>query len=186
MSRSELRISCRRAEVLLDAYLDGDLPGPRKSALERHLAGCFACAQELQRARIVRDGLRALPERFAGDHVTEAALARFQRETAAAGTRFRKQRSLRWVLAWQPVTALAAMVLLVLGVTRFVTRPPVEQSISPADVARAETQVRWVMAHLGEINKRTAEKVRDDVLRDGVAEPASRAVASALGEAPRQ
>jgi len=186
MSRHELRITCRRAEVLLDAYLDGDLPSPRRGALERHLTGCFGCAQELQRARLLRDQLRALPERFAGDHVTEAALVRLRREGGADGSRFRRQWSLRWTPAWQPLTAVAAALLVVFGITRFVTRPAVEQSITPADVARAETQVRWVMAHLGDINRRTAEKVRDDVLNQGVAQPAARAVADALGDTPRQ
>lgn len=192
MSRRELRITCRRAEVLLDAYLDDDLPGRRRTALEAHLAGCFSCTQELQRARVIRDGLRALPERFLGDHVTDAVLSRVRgerRETPVErpwGQRIGDWLTRRLVPAWPPVAAVAGVTLLVLGAMHLLTRPPVDKPITSQDVARAETQVRWVMAHLGDINRRTAVKVRDDVLGAGVADPAARAVATALDNTPRQ
>jgi anti-sigma factor RsiW len=190
MSRREMRITCRRAEVLLDAYLDGDLARPRRVALEQHLTGCFACSEELARARRIRDGLRALPERFLGDHVSAAVMARV-RNTASAprpqrglGLGARLQR--RFVPLWQPIAAVAAVALVVLGVMHMLTRPPVEQTITPGDVARAETQVRWVMAHLGNITRQTGERVRDDVLDKGVVAPATRAVENALESNPRQ
>lgn len=193
MAKREPSLSCRRAEVLLDAYLDGDLPARRKAPLEAHLATCFTCAQELERARSLRDALRALPERFCGDAVTDAVLARIRGERreapatgAGLGGRLREWLARRVVPAWQPVAALAAVALVVLGVTHYMTRPPVEQSVSPQDVARAEVQVRWVMAHLGDISRRTGDKVRDEVLHDRVGVPAARAVQNALETNVRQ
>ena len=51
MPHPESSLSCRRARVLLEAHLDGDLHGLRRAAMDTHLAGCHACSQELLRAR---------------------------------------------------------------------------------------------------------------------------------------
>ncbi len=44
------RLSCKRCEVLLESYLDGELDGRRTARVESHLGGCFACQQELELA----------------------------------------------------------------------------------------------------------------------------------------
>ena len=46
----------------LSAYLDGALTSAERTALERHLAGCAACQEELAGLRHVGALLRALPE----------------------------------------------------------------------------------------------------------------------------
>ena len=46
----------------LSAYLDGELPQERASAVEAHVAACDACTSMLEGMREVRTMLRALPE----------------------------------------------------------------------------------------------------------------------------
>ena len=46
---------------LLNAYLDGELRGPRLRDMERHLADCAICQQELDDLRRVSDLVRAAP-----------------------------------------------------------------------------------------------------------------------------
>ena len=41
-------MTCAEVEILLCDYVDGDLRGAQKSALEDHLAGCSACAEMAQ------------------------------------------------------------------------------------------------------------------------------------------
>jgi anti-sigma factor RsiW len=45
----------------LSALLDGELPGPQQAAAHVHLAGCPACARELQAVSQARTWVRALP-----------------------------------------------------------------------------------------------------------------------------
>ena len=45
----------------LSAYLDGELPAGRARAVERHLAGCAACAARLEGLRRAQAALRAIP-----------------------------------------------------------------------------------------------------------------------------
>ena len=59
---------------LLNAYLDGELHGKRLQEMERHLASCGACQEELTELRLVSDLLQASPvpefmpaERFASN-----------------------------------------------------------------------------------------------------------------------
>jgi len=189
MARFENRLSCRRAAVLLEAYADGDLSPRRRGQLEAHLATCSACSQELEHARRVRDTLRELPEQICDHSVLEEVAARVQRESTP-GARTAGGRSLvgrlrdwlaqRAVPAWQPAVAVLAVLVVVLGVGRVVFRAPTEQKITTADVQRAELQVRWVMAHLGDISRRTGQSVQKDVLSDGVAAPTARAVEEVL------
>src|SRR5262245_49538651 len=76
MRRPDAPLSCVRARVLLEAYLDGELRGVRRVQMDRHLAGCHTCGQEMLQARQVRAALRALPEAECSDAVMAAVRAR--------------------------------------------------------------------------------------------------------------
>jgi anti-sigma factor RsiW len=189
MAQFEHRLSCKRAAVLLEAYADGDLSPRRRVQLEAHLATCAACNQELEHARRVRDTLRDLPERLCDDALLEAVATQVRGESrsAAAGrggvslaARWRDWLARHAVPAWQPAVAVLAVLLVVAGVGRVFFRAPSEHPVSPADVQRAELQVRWVMAHLGDISRRTGETVQKDVLKNGVATPTAHAVEDVL------
>ncbi len=189
MAQHENRLSCRRAAVLLEAYADGELSPRRRVQLESHLATCSACSQELEHARRLRETLRELPERFCDDDllVKVAARVRDESQPGARGdertpfaVRVRHWIAEHAVPAWQPAAAVLAVLLIVIGVGRVFFRAPTEQKVTAADVQRAELQVRWVMAHLGEINRRTGESVQKDVLQNGVAAPTAHAVEEVL------
>jgi len=188
MAPPEIRMSCRRAEVLMEAHLDGDLPSRYRSAFETHLAGCFACQRELEHARRVHEGLRSLPERFLDDAVTRRVKERLAAEpkpdrSADLGARLRRWWGGRLVPGWQPMAAALAVLVVVVGIVQFLTRQPQEQQFTQQDVRRAELQVQWVLAHLGEVSRQTTEVVKKDVIEDGVVTPTARATEDALENA---
>ena len=200
----ERPLSCSRARVLLDAYIDGDLSPVRTSSVENHLAGCSACRDEVQAAQRVRTALRQMPPRempvrelparestarglFAGELPAPAA--------AAPGPAAQPQASRSPVTAlrqpghrpqwWRPLAVAALLAGVVLGAVRVFDRPT-ETPVTTADVARAELQVRWVMARLGEINRRTSARVREDVIEKSVVGPSARAVETAFDQSMTQ
>jgi anti-sigma factor RsiW len=54
-------VRCEEATHELDALLDGELAGPEKAALEKHLAECASCREELASLERTRERVRALP-----------------------------------------------------------------------------------------------------------------------------
>jgi hypothetical protein len=56
---------CKRVRTQLGAFVDGELSGPDRSALSRHLEDCAKCVEEEQALRdlghMLRGGARALP-----------------------------------------------------------------------------------------------------------------------------
>ncbi|MBV8879677.1 MAG: zf-HC2 domain-containing protein [Planctomycetaceae bacterium] len=55
------------ADLRLDEYLDGELDGAARAAVEAHLSSCAACAGELQRSRKLEAVLRSVPSGAAPD-----------------------------------------------------------------------------------------------------------------------
>jgi anti-sigma factor RsiW len=211
MRRSDRALSCRRVEVLLDAHVDGDLRADVAARVDAHLSSCDACQESLAQARRLRDTLRALPQQKSAVTSPEALRERLAAEqswvseprvsqpgvpqpvasqpavlasTATGATATPPSR--RVVPLWRTLAVAAVLAGLVFGAARILHRPVVDQQVTAADVARAELQVRWVMARLGTINRRTAERVREEVIQKGVVEPSARAVESALGEGSPQ
>jgi anti-sigma factor RsiW len=184
MRRTDRPLSCRRVHVLLDAHLDGDLPRDRNARVVAHLADCDACRHEMQRAERLRGTLRALPSRTGSEALRAAVRARVRElpaPAAAAGTPVRRAAwRARLAGTWRPVAVAAVLAGVVFGAVRVLHRPVVENELTAQDVARAELQVRWVMARLGDISRRTGERVRTDVIQKGVVEPSERAVENAL------
>jgi len=188
MAQRDIHMSCRRAEVLMEAHLDGDLPSRYRTAFESHLASCFACQRELEHATRVRQALRALPERFLDDAVSRRVRERIGAEPrpdpwAAIRGQLRRWWGGRAVPGWQPMATALAMLVVVVGIVHFLTRPPQEQQFTQQDVRRAELQVQWLLAHMGEVSRHTTEVVKKDVIEDGVVTPTARATQNALDDA---
>src|SRR5580693_2281511 len=84
---------CARAEALRDYAFDEQLPQDERRAMEQHLAGCGACATELDQLRLTAAALRTLPDReipqriaFVSDRVFEpSAFRRFWNSGARLG-----------------------------------------------------------------------------------------------------
>jgi anti-sigma factor RsiW len=204
MSRPEAKLSCRRAQVLLEAYVDGDLRGPRRAAMDTHLAGCHTCSQEFLRARQVRGALRDLPPQACSEAVLDSVRRRLGAAAAAmppvappvaagaapnpaaarpASPSWDRRLAGWWsghAPGWRPVTAFGSLAVVAVAAFLILHRPQHEQPVTAEDLRRADAQVRWVLATLGQINQRTSERVRTEVFEKGVAEPTMRAVNGAL------
>jgi anti-sigma factor RsiW len=174
---------------MLEAYLDGDLPARRAARVRGHLEGCFGCRTELAHAERVRGALRALPpQRFPESAWAEVrrrvgapALAQAAVPTARrprAGSSWRRWLPSWSLPVWRPALVSAGVVAAV--VAMMVMARPRPRPVSEAELAQAEVQIRWVMAHLGEIGRRTGMTVRDEVLEARVVEPTTQAVERAL------
>jgi anti-sigma factor RsiW len=54
-------LACRQVVELVTDYLEGDLPDPVRTAVERHLEACPACVRYLEQMRLTAGSLRDLP-----------------------------------------------------------------------------------------------------------------------------
>jgi anti-sigma factor RsiW len=108
-------MSCREREENIALYAGGDLDASRRAELEHHLAECAMCREF---AREMAECLGAMQdahsEEFAPAHFTAV------RSRVLAELRSRPQtHAWRWIAA-----ACAALLLLVLGVARFIHPDP--------------------------------------------------------------
>ncbi len=68
-------MDCQGVQDLFSAYLDGELPADRQTAVARHLAGCAVCRREFQVWQQVWEALGGDPVTAPAD-LTEKVLAR--------------------------------------------------------------------------------------------------------------
>lgn len=108
-------MDCRKMQLLISSYLDGELSKDGEAALAGHLAGCDACRQEM----VVQERL-ALALRELGREEMQAPpeLCCLVMSRLRAG---RKPFSARLPAAWRKVLASAAAVLILAGSTAGVT-----------------------------------------------------------------
>lgn len=99
-------MDCTQAQDLLDAYLDGELELLPTLEVERHLAGCTACAHTLAGLQAIQAALRAAPLRYEPPHRLEA------RVRAALWREVRPRRR----LTAAALAGVAAAVLAIVGV----------------------------------------------------------------------
>ena len=55
------RTASAHPDELLAGFVDGTLPAEERASVERHLAECARCAEEVSLAAEARSALRALP-----------------------------------------------------------------------------------------------------------------------------
>jgi anti-sigma factor RsiW len=115
---------CPDKELLLHAWLDGELDAANSLALENHLETCPGCADRL-------DTLRALRERLADPAFSPAAPAALRRRLEAALDREARP-ARRWQApAWAAGGAIAASLLLA---PLLLTPPSLEQALVASHV----------------------------------------------------
>ena len=95
---------------LLAGYLDGELSEQDRSRVEAHLAGCPACAEDLERQRLVQHHLAALPR----EQLTPDQRRRLEKviQAASPADRHRGPGLSQWLTRWlfpHPGLKLAAV-----------------------------------------------------------------------------
>lgn len=157
--------TCAWVLDMIERYLDRAVSGEDASRFESHVLSCPGCAEELAFAKRTQHTLRHLPEQRCPDSVVYAVVDRIGPERPAA----QRRRPQVWRHA-----AVAALVLAV-AVAVLVGDRPQPPSVTPEELALAEQQVKWTLAYIGEISRRTAFTVRDDVFESRIAPPVQRA-----------
>ncbi len=127
-------MNCRFEQELLTGYLDGELDGRDKGAVEEHIASCSECLRALGEIKSLAGHLRALPHMSAPATVAEIV----RRET---GSRFARMRA--WFQAGIAAAALALVgISVVIVSTRPETRPETVAAATPRGGAPAEPLTR--------------------------------------------
>jgi anti-sigma factor RsiW len=93
----------------LSAYLDGDLEPEESGRVAEHMAECPVCRRALAQVRVIRDGAGAMEQMAPPDRVWQTI-----RERTAA----RPERGVKPAWLWVGIPALAAVLLLVVFVTK--------------------------------------------------------------------
>jgi hypothetical protein len=125
-------------DAVLLAYLDGELDDIRRAAVGRHLAGCAACAAELEELRLSAGGLAAALAHADLPAPTDAARAAVARRRAApAGLRTARRALLRAALLVLGVAGAAAAAVPGSPVRRWI-----ERAVAPAPAPAPAPPVR--------------------------------------------
>ena len=171
--------ACAWIQERLEAHLDGDLPVGERAELDRHLPQCAVCTHAMAQARQVQEMLRALPLQVCPDWVAEAAWNRVRQDLRVT----RRHRLQIWLgdwrlHPWRPALVAMAALVLTVATTLLIRHQEPRAEVSPAELARAEFQVRWTLGYLGQLSRRTGLTVRDQVLRVRVVEPLKKTMAA--------
>ncbi|MCA9802848.1 MAG: zf-HC2 domain-containing protein [Cyanobacteria bacterium HKST-UBA02] len=104
---------CKKINVLLDPYLDSELPGDSDIALvENHLAGCASCRDQLARLKSASDAIKSLPTlTMESDLSDDLSFLEKGRDNLVA---FRGESRSKQIYAWAGALA-AALVLSLLS-----------------------------------------------------------------------
>ncbi len=112
---------------LLSALLDGELEGPERVRLQRHLSSCSPCALELESLRRVKMVLARAPQKSMPAEWTQVFP-----QTSSARYPFASKE--RWIFSqnWIVPALVAAVVSLAVSLWVFQSRPlfPLQQSLS--------------------------------------------------------
>ncbi len=190
----ERRITCVRVQVLIEPYLDGDLEVKRAASLERHLAACSGCREELTAARGIRDGLRALPHFSCPETLTELVLRRAASQPRGAWSRLREAWSdVMGGSIWRPAMAATGVAAVLLVVT-LLSQQPRHNGYTSEELARAELEARWALAMVAQVTSRASGAavgtvfggVVRDVMGDQIFVPINDAVQKPLFNPPEE
>ncbi|MEJ2722501.1 MAG: hypothetical protein P8181_15385 [bacterium] len=131
-------------------------------------------------ARRILSDLRNLPEQRCPDGVTDRLYAEIDAEEAP-----RSERRLRgWLAGLRPgvlrPALVGSLIAIVTTAALLIGRHERSHRYTPEEVAKAEVELKWTMAFLGDVGRRAGYAVRDDAVGAHVVEPVWRAVHSAM------
>jgi len=193
--KPERILSCARALVLIEPYVDDDLSTARRHSLEQHLGACAACRDELADARSIRAELQALPRLACPDQVTDFVLGRVA-TSSPRGAWARLRAAVAQASAgpaWRPALAAAGVTVVALVIT-LLGQQPRQNGYTPQDLARAEVEARWALALVAQVTTRASEAavgyvfggVVYDVMGDQVFVPITDAVQKPMFNPPEE
>jgi anti-sigma factor RsiW len=186
---------CFRVLNRIDPYLDGELDAREVAAFEEHVAGCAACRDELALARAVLGELRDLPGLECPRRVVESAAERCEAGRTGSGRSTARRRLTRRIADWfrgpgvpafRP--AMAVMVLVIAAVSVFVVsrhgQSPFhqarEEALTEQEIELAKLDAMLAFAYLGKYSRRTAEIVKEEVIKQRVIEPLGDTIAQPI------
>jgi anti-sigma factor RsiW len=108
-------MKCNEIQARLSEYLDGALRAEEAVALEEHMAQCAACKRELEALRRTVQAVGELPRCAAPAGFRDKVVQRIRAESAVEARP-------RVVYFWPRLAAVAAMLLVVVGVTLLLER----------------------------------------------------------------
>ena len=165
-------MNCNWVQERLEPYMDTELPDDERSALEAHLRICTSCSAELETARKVQETLRILPAQAAPEQITAKVYAH-----ARADLRARRRTWLQsWTTDWRPVLGMAVAAILLIFTTIGLQDQEPTDTMTPAEIARAERQVKWTIVYLSQVGRRTGLTVRDEVIGSRIVRPLRRSI----------
>ena len=165
-------------QELVEPYLDELISEEERISFDKHVARCARCRAELVVANRLKSEIRALPLLPCPDRVSKNVFKRtiaLQTGTRLMGRRWLPlwlidRRRLRPALAGGLVIVLAVSTVLVMKAR---TRSP---QITAAEIADAETALKWTFAYVNQVGRRSGLAVRDEVFDAGIVTPVRRAV----------
>ena len=157
----------------LSEYLDGELTGREREALEAHLEGCAACRGVLEELRGVVARAASLVDREPPADLWSGIAARIGAAPADELAAARARRARRWQFTLPQLAAAAFLLVLLSGGTVWVAlsrlHGPSIDSRAPAAVA-IRPEVQAVPADFGTVRYEAAIAELEQVLREHRAE----------------
>ena len=131
-------MQCKQTDSLIDAYMDGEVIGELKSALDRHAESCADCRARIGQERALRARLESLPIEGPADGFFEDALRAAQVAQPDEPTSVTAKPHRRWAI--RSSGALAAGFTLWFAAGYLHNAPAITQSPALPEVAISMSQ----------------------------------------------
>lgn len=115
-------MNCHEIELELGDYVDGTLAPERVRAVESHVTACADCRSMVADFTAIRGAARTLEPQMPAAHVWTHIAAALEHDQHAAALESRQRLAPWWrlttgAMAWKPLLAAAAMVVILTGAT---------------------------------------------------------------------
>ena len=165
-------MNCHEFELELGDYVDGTLAPGRLKVIDAHVGTCARCQAIVTDLTVIRRAARTLEPQMPAAHVWTQVAAALERERQQPFDGFHSSRSKEWwrlatgALAWKPLLAAAAMLLVLAGGTwmawrdaamRAGTRQTTTATAAAQDATLAEVQLaeQHYSSAIGDLEKVT-------------------------------